>query len=213
MEAPQLNLGVSSQPQLWVRMASSIGHAAAALAIGAALRPAGRTPRRFWWLAAAAGVLPDVDALGRPFGAGDLAWLGGHRAFSHSLVFAALLAIVLAAMARRTVPRDGEQPDDASVGRLWLAFALAGASHGLLDTLTAYGEGVALLAPMSWARFSAPWHPLDPAAAADGHAGPAQLLDGLVNEAAWIWLPALAVGMSFGLARRYFRQRSDVAAS
>ena len=66
---------------------------------------------------------------------------------------------------------------------------------------------------MSWARFSAPWHPLHPAAAAGGHAGPAQLLYGLVNEAAWIWLPALAVGTSIELARRYYRRRSDVAAS
>jgi len=194
-------------------MASSIGHAAAALTIAAALRPAGRMPRRFWWLAAAAGVLPDVDALGRPFGAGDLAWLGGHRAFSHSIVFAALLGIVLAAVARRAVPRGGAQPDDASVGRLWLAFVLAGASHGLLDTLTSYGEGVALLAPMSWARFSAPWHPLDPAAAAGGHTGPAQLVYGLLNEAAWIWLPALTVGLGVGAARRYYEKRSDVAAS
>ena len=194
-------------------MASSIGHAAVALAIGAALRPAGRVPRRFWWLAAGAGVVPDLDALGRPFGAGDLAWLGGHRAFSHSLVFASLFAVALAFVVARAMRRDDDQPECASAGRLWLTFALATASHGLLDMLAAYGEGVTLLAPMSWTRFSAPWHPLDPAAAARGHNGPAQLVHGLLNEAAWVWLPALAVGIGSYVMRRHNGQRSDVAAS
>ena len=41
-------------------------------------------------------VIPDIDAIGRPFygAAGDLEWLGGHRGFTHSLTFAALLGLL-----------------------------------------------------------------------------------------------------------------------
>jgi membrane-bound metal-dependent hydrolase YbcI (DUF457 family) len=69
---------------------------------------------------------------------------------------------------------------------------VATASHGLLDTLTTYGEGVALLAPFSKERFTALWHPLD-----------------ALNEIEWVWLPALVVfGVSSLLKRQTCRANS-----
>src|SRR5947207_10154757 len=67
-------------------MPSSIGHALVATAIGAPLAPAAPT-RRYWIAGVLCAVLPDLDAVGHPFGWGDLGFLGGHRALSHSISF------------------------------------------------------------------------------------------------------------------------------
>ena len=94
--------------------------------------------------------LPDIDVLafrvgipyGHPF---------GHRGALHSILFAGVVAAVLAAVAFwRKAP----------VARIALTGALVVATHGLLDTLTDGGKGVALLWPLSNARFFAPWRPI-----------------------------------------------------
>jgi inner membrane protein len=134
-------------------MPSSLTHAGAAVAIGAGFAPPG-TPRRYWVAGVLCAVLPDLDAIGRPFGYGDLAFLGGHRALTHSVSFAIAVGVVVALLAFR----DPHQP----CSRTWLAtyLALATASHGLLDLLTTYGAGVALLSPFSAVRFQSPWQPI-----------------------------------------------------
>jgi membrane-bound metal-dependent hydrolase YbcI (DUF457 family) len=135
-------------------MPSSVGHAFAALAVGVALGPPMRS-RRFRVALATCAVLPDVDAIGRPFGLGDLQWLGGHRAFTHSLLFAGLLAAAVVALAFRARVWDRWR------WRLWAALALGIVSHGVLDALAVYGRGVMFLAPFSTRRFEAPWQPFD----------------------------------------------------
>jgi inner membrane protein len=115
-------------------------------------------------------VLPDIDSIGRPFGLGDIAFLGGHRGLTHSLPFALVVGLSVAILLHRA------QPLSVLFGRAATYLSLAAVSHGLLDTLTAYGEGVELLAPFSSRRFTAPWHPLDG-----------------FNEIVWIWLPALVM--------------------
>jgi membrane-bound metal-dependent hydrolase YbcI (DUF457 family) len=79
-------------------------------------------------------VLLDLDAIGRPFGSGDVAWLGGHRALTHSLTFAAALAIAGVAGACR-----GPQWQGRRLGA-WAYLALAFALHGALDALTTYAR-------------------------------------------------------------------------
>ena len=80
-------------------MASPFSHAVAALSIGTCLyRP--QTPKRVWMAGALCSILPDVDVIGFRFGIhyGDF-W--GHRGFTHSLCFAALLPGVAAAILSR----------------------------------------------------------------------------------------------------------------
>jgi membrane-bound metal-dependent hydrolase YbcI (DUF457 family) len=104
-------------------------------------------------------------------GLGDVSWLGGHRALTHSLPFAAALAVVaVAAVCRGTRWRPG-----FIVG--WTYFALAFALHGALDALTTYGEGVMFFAPFSESRFKSAWHPID----------------SLLTEIVAIWLPAVYI--------------------
>ena len=105
-------------------MASAFTHAIAGVAIGTALGPR-YVPTRFWIICATAAALPDLDGVGF--------WLGvpyesafGHRGFTHSLFFAALLASVAllafrdlcAAVLQPAFQRDLEELQrDASIGR------------------------------------------------------------------------------------------------
>jgi inner membrane protein len=75
----------------------------------------------------------------------------GHRGATHSLVFAAAVAVVAALVARAA------RLPALRTGLIALAVV---ASHPLLDTLTDGGLGCALLWPFSNARFFAPWRPL-----------------------------------------------------
>ena len=150
-------------------MPSSVAHGLTAVALGAVFYPAERA--RLYAAAAAGAVLLDIDAIGRPFGLGDLSWLGGHRALTHSLPFAAALAaIVVLPMCR------GPNWHGRRLGA-WAYFALAFALHGALDALTTYGDGVVFLAPFSASRYKAPWHPFDR----------------ILPEVLGVWLPALAI--------------------
>ncbi|MGQ0767143.1 MAG: metal-dependent hydrolase [Gemmatimonadota bacterium] len=147
-------------------MPSSIAHGLTAAAIGFAFFPDER-PRRVIAIAAVGAVLLDVDAVGRPFGLGDLAFLGGHRALTHSPVFALLLGSVIVAVAYRGSTWQSQQL------RICLCLSLAFVAHGVLDAFTAYGEGVMFLAPFSAHRFKAPWLPFR----------------GILPEIVGIWLP------------------------
>jgi len=148
-------------------MPSSIAHGLAALALGALVYPAERA--RLYGVAAAGAVLLDIDAIGRPFGLGDVGWLGGHRALTHSVPFAVGLAVLaVAAMCR------GDHWRGRRIG-VWAFFTLAFALHGVLDAFTTYGEGVMFLAPFSMWRYKSPWQPIH----------------GVVPEIVAIWVPAL----------------------
>jgi inner membrane protein len=132
-------------------VASAFTHAIAGLAIGTAFR--GReTPARFWVLGAAFAALPDLDGIGY--------WLGvpydstfGHRGFSHSLAFAAILGAI-GLLAFRDRAFDGART------RVWAYLFLATASHGVLDAMTSGGGGVAFFAPFVNERYFFPWRPI-----------------------------------------------------
>src|SRR5437660_9682736 len=111
----------------------------AALGLGAFFYKPG-IPKRVWVIGAVCSAIPDLDVIGFRFGIryGDF-W--GHRGFAHSLVFAALLALLIVVLRFRHGATGMHAP------MLWLYFFLATASHGLLDAMTDGGLGVALFAP------------------------------------------------------------------
>jgi inner membrane protein len=94
--------------------------------------------------------LPDADViafqLGIPYGAPF-----GHRGAMHSLAFAAIVAVVVWAIVRKS--RRPAMGVAAAAG-------LVVASHGLLDAMTDGGRGIALLWPFSDERYFAPWRPI-----------------------------------------------------
>src|SRR5437870_13917684 len=81
-------------------MATALSHAVAALGITPCFYRSG-LPRRIWIAGILCAMAPDIDVIGFRFGIhyGDF-W--GHRGFTHSLVFAALLAGFVASAFRET---------------------------------------------------------------------------------------------------------------
>jgi inner membrane protein len=133
-------------------MASAFSHAVAALGIGTCFYRRG-TPKRILAIGALCSIIPDLDVIGLHFGVryGDF-W--GHRGFTHSLVFAALLAGAAVLLAFRRSLTGSSRPV------VWAYFFLATASHGLLDAMTDGGLGVAFFSPFDNRRYFLPWTPI-----------------------------------------------------
>jgi inner membrane protein len=180
-------------------MPSIVAHAVAGAALATAAFSPRPVPPRVWITAAVVAAVPDVDPIGRPFGNLAIeALFGGHRGFTHSVVFAVLLSAIVAWGFFRTPQWTGLHR------RLWVAFALAIASHGVLDALSTIGNGVAFWAPFSWAHYEFPWQPLGEIS--PGPRGPERAFDIVANEFLWVGLPALIV---VAIAR--FTRRSRAA--
>jgi inner membrane protein len=137
---------VSNGDHTGALMPTILTHAAVPLAIGLGLGEK-RVSRRLLVAGVVASMLPDVDTIGFHFGV-PYGSRFGHRGFTHSLAFAAVMATAAALSSKglRT-----------TVGKAFAFVFVAGASHGLLDTLTTGGRGVALLWPFTAQRFFAPW--------------------------------------------------------
>lgn len=147
-------------------------------------------------------VIPDLDVIGFDFGIryGDF-W--GHRGFTHSIVFAALLAAAAVAIAfRSALP---------SIGRfsLWLYFFLATASHGLLDAMTDGGLGVAFFAPFDNRRYFLPWTPIRVSPIGIGRFFTARGVAVIQTELLWIWIPVALLAASASIIRRRDFSASD----
>ncbi len=95
-------------------------------------------------------MLPDADVIGFSMGV-RYADPWGHRGAAHSV----MLALAAAAMVSTVAPAL-RLPQR----RTWAIASLVLVSHGLLDTLTDGGLGVALLWPFALTRYFAPWRPI-----------------------------------------------------
>ncbi len=175
-------------------MASALSHALAALSIGACFYRPG-IPKRVWVAGALCSVVPDLDVLGFRFGIhyGDF-W--GHRGFTHSLLFAALLATLVAILTFRKVSSE------ASLLWVWIYLLLATASHGLLDAMTDGGLGVAFFSPFNNDRYFLPWRPIRVSPIGVGRFFTERGLAVLQSELTWIWLPAAVLAILAWLLRR-----------
>ena len=161
-------------------MPSAFAHAAPALALYPLFRA--HTPRRLWLLGVACAMAPDLDVLAFRFGIPYEHPLG-HRGLWHSIPFAALFAALLT-LAIFVRPRAG-----ASRLATWIYLFLATASHGLLDTFTNGGLGVALLAPFDNHRFFAPFRPIEVSPLGLGAFFSARGADVVLSELVWVWAP------------------------
>jgi inner membrane protein len=173
-------------------VASAFTHAAAALALGTAFRDPGK-PARFWMLGAACAVIPDLDAigyyLGVPYGS-----VFGHRGFTHSIVFAAILATAALLLAGEEQPRERR--------RAWLFFFLATCSHGLLDSITTGGGGIAFFAPFDHERYRLPWELIEVSPMSIRRFFTARGMRVIRSELVWIWIPAACFAAIAMLSRR-----------
>jgi inner membrane protein len=172
-------------------MPTTVTHALAGLGVGAALAPAGAPPA-YDALAAALGVLPDVDALAFPLGIPYGARFG-HRGFSHSFCFALLSAAAFALLTARAFGVPWWQ--------LAVSYSAVIVSHTLLDALTNGGLGVALFSPWDDRRYFFPWRPIQ--------VSPIGLavfsrwgLRALASEVRWVWVPLALLTAAAWAVRR-----------
>lgn len=145
-------------------------------------------PVRFWVLSILCSILPDADVAGFFLGVryGDLF---GHRGFSHSLLFALIVAFVIALAAFRDVRRFS--------GRWWALvghFFVVTASHGIVDAMTSGGLGIGFFIPFDDTRYFLPWRPIRVSAIRlDSFFSSPRTLDVLRSEFLWVWLPLLGI--------------------
>ena len=165
-------------------MASAFAHAALGATIGKLLLP----QRQHWpyWLAAAlCAALPDIDSVGYRLGV-PYTSLWGHRGLTHSLLAAAVVAVVGTLLSRPT-PSVHRPP----AGRLALLLFLATASHGLLDAMTTGGLGVAFFSPWHLERYFFSFRPIKVSPLSIRAFLGAKGLRVLASEAIWVGLPCL----------------------
>jgi inner membrane protein len=130
---------------------ASIGHLAVGAAVGAAYSvKTGSRARPTILLFAGLALAPDLDLVTGFFGAQHGSPLD-HRGFTHSILFAILMAGLAAAILKGTRQR-----------RLLLGLFVLGAlgSHGLLDTMSRQGNGPMLFWPFSTGFYEFPFRPI-----------------------------------------------------
>ena len=157
----------------------------------------GKESLKFWILSIACSTLPDADVIG-------YRWLYippyhflGHRGFFHSPFFAALLSILIIFIFYRK--------EVIFSNRWWkyvLYFFILTASHGLLDTLTNGGHGIALLSPFTNSRYFFPWTPLEVSPLSiKGFLSQLGLVV-FMSEMIWIWVPCFLIIVFLKIKRR-----------
>jgi inner membrane protein len=162
-------------------MPTILSHAVAAIALKTAF-PEPAVPRKLFVAGAVCSMLPDLDVIGFALNVPYDHFLG-HRGFTHSLVFAALVAAIASvAVLSRRIP--GINPK-----LVFLYLFLATASHGLLDALTSGGLGIAFFAPFNNDRYFFPVHPIR-VSPIGVHFFSSRGVVVFLSELKWIWLPS-----------------------
>jgi inner membrane protein len=133
-------------------MASIFGHGLAAIAVGNTYNKK-ITTWKFWLLGVLCAMFPDADVIGFKFGITyESFW--GHRGFTHSLLFALLIGIII------TIIFFNKKLSTVK-GLAYISFfTLCTASHSLLDAMTTGGLGVAFFSPFDDSRYFFPWRPI-----------------------------------------------------
>jgi inner membrane protein len=165
-------------------MPTVLTHPAIPLAIGLGLgRDVVSTPLLIAGVAVS--VMPDLDVLAFRYGI-SYASNFGHRGFSHSLLFAAALALFGAC---------GFRYFQTSFGRVFLFLFLAAVSHGILDAFTNGGLGIAFLWPFTSERYFAPVQVIQVAPIAISRFLTPRGVSVLISEILWVWIPCILIGI------------------
>jgi len=124
-------------------------------------------------------MLPDADVIAFRFGI-PYEHMLGHRGFTHSLAFAAIIAAVAARAIRVS-------------WRVFIFLFLCAASHGLLDAMTTGGEGVGFLIPFSEERYFFSWRPIRVSPIGVKAFFSERGWAVLKSEIVWVWVPCAMI--------------------
>jgi inner membrane protein len=175
-------------------MCTVITHPAVPIALSALL-PQETVSSSLLIAAALCSVVPDLDVIGFEFGInyGDML---GHRGFTHSIFFAALLAVL--------VTFAFFQKNAGDQLTIFLFLLLSTLSHPVLDALTNGGLGVGLFAPFSNERYFFPYRPIEVSPIEVGAFFSHRGVEVLLSELKWVWFPS---SIFFGVVHLFKRMR------
>jgi inner membrane protein len=175
-------------------MCTVITHPAVPIALSALL-PQETASSSLLIAAALCSVVPDLDVVGFEFGInyGDMF---GHRGFTHSIFFAALVAV--------SVTLAFFHKSAANQLTIFLFLFLSTLSHPVLDALTNGGLGVGLFAPFSNERYFFPYRPIEVSPIGVGAFFSHRGVKVILSELKWVWLPS---SIFFGLGHLFKRMR------
>ena len=177
-------------------MPTILTHPAIPLAIGLGLGSK-VVPARLLVAGIVASIIPDVDViafrLDVPY---DSAY--GHRGFTHSVMFAFTLGLIGAYFSRAL---------RVSVFAAFIFIFAAAVSHGVLDSFTNGGHGIAFLWPWSTERFFAPFEFIEVSPIGLSRFFSARGVAVLRSELVYVWLPCALPVLVVLLARRGFSRR------
>lgn len=126
-------------------MASVFGHAAAAYGL---LHVHSRSifNRTVLFLGICSSIIPDIDVLAYNYGImGD--HILGHRGLTHSILFGLVWAMILVILFHK---------NESNRLVLFTYYSIVTISHGLLDSMTTGGEGIAFFYPLTDERYYFP---------------------------------------------------------
>ncbi len=154
-------------------------------------------------LSIACATIPDLDVIGFEFGIRYGSMLG-HRGFSHSIVFAIILGILVC---RYFFKEESEKSIDF-ISISWYYFACT-VSHGVFDAMTDGGLGVGFFIPFSSERYFFPVRPIP--------VSPLNMLSFftshgwsiLKQELLFIGVISFFVGVSGYYWRKYFYEKNN----
>ncbi|WP_103071413.1 metal-dependent hydrolase [Aquimarina sediminis] len=178
-------------------MASIFAHGFTAYALGKSFSKELYT-KKLWILGILCSVLPDADVIGFKFGiAYEDFW--GHRGFSHSLLFALLLGILITLIfyRKKAFTKTGVA--------LVLYFFICTASHGILDAMTTGGLGIAFFSPFNDLRYFLPWRPIQVSPIGASKFFSIWGIKVLLSELIWVAIPASI----YILAVNYVKKRKN----
>jgi inner membrane protein len=178
-------------------MPTILSHAIAAAAVTSPTKP----KWKLVLVAALCAMLPDADVLAFTFGI-PYSHMFGHRGFSHSLFFAAVVAVLCTYYVRQS-------DKEAHFGKTWLVLFLAMASHGVLDAMTSGGLGIAFFAPFSAERYFLPWRPIQVSPIGMSRFFSPRGIAVLSSELIWVWIPSGMIPATVALfnGRQLFTRR------
>ena len=179
-------------------MASIFGHALAAYTVGKVANVK-VNPVKLSLLAIFCAVIPDADVIMFNFGYPYMHPLG-HRGFTHSILFAFLLAFLIRAIFYRKVKYFSK------LGLiLFVIFLVSTLSHSLLDACTNGGKGVGFFIPFENSRYFFPWQPNMVSPLGAGKFFSEWGLRVLQNEFMYIGIPAISILV----LNYFFRKKSS----
>ncbi|MBI3713411.1 MAG: metal-dependent hydrolase [Burkholderiales bacterium] len=179
-------------------MASILFHPVVPLTLGYVANRAD-VPWRLIVIGMICAILPDFDVIGFKFHI-DYHSTFGHRGFTHSVLFAAIIA----AFGFLAAPTLKLKPLATAV-----FIFIATLSHGLIDALTNGGLGVAFFAPFSNERYFFPWQVIEVSPIGIRNFLSERGLTVLNSELIWIGLPCLFVALTTYIYRQTKSNQHD----